>query len=128
MPRNPDDARSGEKKQRKPRAVRRAKGDGEARKIGSVIRQTTSTQTFRDGLHVGRLHLSWDRVAGEQLAGRTTPGSLAGGVLTIECESAPWTARVRFAAEQIRRSANETLGSEVVRSVRAVVASSTRNR
>lgn len=89
--------------------------------MGEVIRGVLGTGPLRGGVALGRLARSWDRVVGERLAGRSTPVRLERGSLVVSVESSSWAAQATFLAEEICRRANETLGSEDVRSVRVVV-------
>jgi hypothetical protein len=47
--------------------------------------------------------------------------SLAGGTLLVEVSTAAWAVQLRFLEEEIRRRANETIGTGSVRTVRVVV-------
>ncbi|HYH27207.1 MAG TPA: DciA family protein [Actinomycetota bacterium] len=103
------------------RPRRRASGDGEARRVGGVVRQTVTAGGFAEGLLLGRLVRGWQEVAGPELAGRSRPAALEARGLLIAAESAAWAARVRFTEAEIRRRANLHLGREAVARVRVVV-------
>ncbi len=47
--------------------------------------------------------------------------SLDGGILVVATSDGPWGAQVRFLADEIRKKANASLGSEAVRRVQVVV-------
>ena len=78
-------------------------------------------RAFSRGLPIGRLSAEWAEVVGSRLAAESAPASLDGGVLVVAARSGPWGAQVRFMTEEIRRRANERLGSEVVAKVQVVV-------
>jgi predicted nucleic acid-binding Zn ribbon protein len=60
-------------------------------------------------------------VVGVRLAQECRPVSLADGTLLVEVSTAAWAVQLRFLEEEIRRRANETIGSGTVRLVRVVV-------
>jgi predicted nucleic acid-binding Zn ribbon protein len=78
-------------------------------------------RTFARGVPIGRLAGGWQAVVGPRLASETAPASLDRGVLVVTASSGPWGAQARFLAEQIRKRANEELGSQEVRRVQVVV-------
>jgi hypothetical protein len=80
-----------------------------------------SSERFRRGLALGRLARSWEEVVGASLARETEPISLDQGGLLVSVSSGAWGAQVRFLAPEIRRRANEVLGSQEVRVVRVTV-------
>lgn len=93
----------------------------EPQALGDVIRGVLGSGPMRSGMALGRLARSWDRVVGEQLAGRSAPKRLERGGLVVSAASSSWAAQVTFLSQEIRRRANGILGSEEVRSVRVVV-------
>jgi predicted nucleic acid-binding Zn ribbon protein len=72
-------------------------------------------------MDLGRIAAVWGSVVGERLARETAPVDLEAGVLTVAASNSIWGAQVRFLVEEIRRSANETLGSEAIREVRIAI-------
>jgi predicted nucleic acid-binding Zn ribbon protein len=91
--------------------------------IGALIRELLAQPRMRKGLSLGRLAQSWEQVVGPRLARETAPVSLEAGALVVSASSAAWGAQVRFLAKDLAENANETLGTEAVRSVRVVVSS-----
>jgi predicted nucleic acid-binding Zn ribbon protein len=89
--------------------------------IGEVIEGLLRERTFARGLPIGRLAMTWGSVVGPRLGAESAPVSLEGGVLVVAATTGPWGAQVRFLAEEIRRKANEALGSEDVVRVQVVV-------
>ncbi|HZA26835.1 MAG TPA: DUF721 domain-containing protein [Actinomycetota bacterium] len=103
-----------------------ASGPGDGRRaepeaLGEVIRGVLRAGPMRSGMALGRLARSWDQVVGERLAGRSAPVRLEGGRLVVSAASSSWAAQVTFLTEEIRRRANDLLGSEEVRSVQVLV-------
>jgi predicted nucleic acid-binding Zn ribbon protein len=89
--------------------------------IGGILRHILGDRRMRKGMALGRLARAWPQVVGEELARQTTPRALDEGGLLVAASSAAWGSQVRFLAPEIRRRANEALGSEEVRKVRVTV-------
>lgn len=103
-------------------------GDGrpgatEPRELGAVLREAAAGGPVRHGLSLGRLVRAWEDVVGPALARETAPLGLDEGGLVVAASTAAWAAQVRFLAEEIRRRANDALGSEDIRAVRVIVRS-----
>jgi predicted nucleic acid-binding Zn ribbon protein len=96
-------------------------GRREPQPLGEVIRGVLGSGPMRSGMALGRLARSWDRVVGERLATRSAPMRLEGGGLVVSAASSSWAAQVAFLSQEIRRRANDILGSEEVHSVRVLV-------
>jgi predicted nucleic acid-binding Zn ribbon protein len=99
----------------------RSGGEGRPSSIGAVIREVLGDRRLRGGVSLGRLVRSWEAVVGLPLGRVTAPARLEGGTLVVVAESNAWAAQVSFLAEDLRRRANEAIGSELVRSVRVTV-------
>ena len=89
--------------------------------IAEILGGLFGERAFAGGLSVGRLAARWPSVVGERLAAETAPARLEGRTLTVAVSTGPWGAQARFLAEEIRRKANEALGSEEVDRVTIVV-------
>jgi hypothetical protein len=61
-------------------------------------------------------------VVGERLAHETRPARLEAGTLVVHAVSGPWGSQAQFLAEEIRKRANATLGTDQVQRVHVVVA------
>jgi hypothetical protein len=95
--------------------------------IGDVLDGLLRERLFARGLPIGTLASSWEGVVGPRLARESAPVSLDGGVLVVAASTGPWGAQVRFLADEVRRRANEALGSDAVSTVRVVVRPEPRN-
>ena len=93
----------------------------EAVPLGQILEGLMMRREFRSGAGMGKLMSSWVDVVGERLADETVPGKLENGVLTVVASSGAWAAQVRFLSEEVRRKANERLGSGEVKQVRVSV-------
>lgn len=103
-------------------AARRGAGrPAEDQGLGGVLREVLGQPGIRGGLSLGRLVLGWGGVVGAVLAAETSPRALERGVLVVAASTPAWGVQVRFLAAEVRRRANMTLGSDVVREVRVVV-------
>jgi len=100
---------------------RRDERSSDATPIGEIVDGLLTEHLFARGMEVGRLASIWEQVVGARLAAETSPQSLEHGVLVVSATTGPWGAQARFLNEEIRRRANEALGSPDIRSVRIVV-------
>jgi predicted nucleic acid-binding Zn ribbon protein len=92
--------------------------------IGSIVDELlVRERAFARGLPIGRLAAEWAQVVGARLGSESAPLSLDGGVLVVAASSGPWGAQVRFMTDEIRRRANQRLGSDIVSKVQVVVRS-----
>lgn len=89
--------------------------------IGEVVDGLLLERTFARGVPVGRLAADWEAVVGARLASESAPVSLEGGVLVVAASAGPWGAQARFLVDEIRKRANASLGSDIVRTVQIVV-------
>lgn len=94
--------------------------------LGEIVDGLLREKLFARGLPIGRLVAEWDTVVGPRLATESAPVSLEDGVLVVAASSGPWGAQARFLGEEIRKRANETLGTDEVRRVQVVVRSDPR--
>ncbi len=96
----------------------------EGSSIGDIFDGLLKEQLFARGMEVGRLASMWPQVVGERLSTETAPASLESGVLIVSATDGTWGAQARFLNEEIRKKANEALGSERISKVRIVVRNS----
>jgi hypothetical protein len=89
--------------------------------LGDVIDSLMGEQVFSRGMPVASLASRWVQVVGDRLAAQTEPLALESGVLTVGALDGAWAAQVRFTADEVRRRANEALGTEAIRLVTVVV-------
>jgi predicted nucleic acid-binding Zn ribbon protein len=90
--------------------------------IGSIVEELlVRERAFARGLPIGRLAAGWPAVVGPRLAAESAPVSLDDGVLVVATSSGAWGAQVRFMTDEIRRRANERLGSDAVSKMQIVV-------
>jgi predicted nucleic acid-binding Zn ribbon protein len=89
--------------------------------IADILGGLLGERAMVGGLAVGRLAAGWPSVVGERLAPETAPARLEGRTLTVAVSTGPWGAQARFLAEEIRKKANEALGSDEVDRVVIVV-------
>jgi len=93
----------------------------EAVSLGQILQGLMTRREFRAGAGMGKLMSSWEEVVGERLAAETVPTKLEQGVLMVAASSGAWAAQANFLSDEIRRKANELLGSGEVKRVRVSV-------
>ncbi len=89
--------------------------------IGEIVEGLMRERVFARGVPIGQLASDWASIVGPRLAVASSPVSLDGGILVVATSDGPWGAQVRFLADEIRKKANASLGSEQVRRVQVVV-------
>ena len=89
--------------------------------IGEIVEGLLRERIFARGVPIGQLASDWASIVGPRLAAASSPVSLDGGILVVATGNGPWGAQVRFLADEIRKKANASLGSEQVRRVQVVV-------
>jgi hypothetical protein len=94
---------------------------GEPAGIGDVLDELLASPRWRPGTRLAELAARWDEVVGDRLAGECRPVSLADGTLLVEVSTAAWAVQLRFLDQEIRRRADQTIGSGAVQAVRVVV-------
>jgi hypothetical protein len=93
----------------------------EAFAIGDVVDELFRRRELARGIPAGRLLREWSTVVGDRLAAASSPIRLERGTLVVAVDSGPWGAQLAFLSEEVRRRANEVLGTEVVTRVQVVV-------
>lgn len=71
-----------------------------------------------DALSAGTLWKRWVDVVGPDVAAHAEPTSLRDGVLRVRADSPVWAHEIGYLAAEIKKRANETLGSDAVAEVR----------
>ena len=99
----------------------RAARSGEPSGIGAVLDELLASPRWKPGTRLAELAGRWDEVVGARLARECRPVSLADGTLLVEVSTAAWAVQLRFLEGEIRRRANETIGTGAIRTVRVVV-------
>lgn len=102
-------------------------GDGEhvravpgPEEIGGVLGDVVRARGWEQQLRAARLHDSWPAIVGEQLAGRSRPGRLQGGVLQVVVEAPRWATQLQYMTDQLVGRVVAETGIQV-REVRIVV-------
>jgi len=104
--------------------TRRDERTPDAVPIGQIVDGLLREEVFSRGMPIAQLAVAWPRIVGERIAGETAPLTLEAGVLTVSATNGPWGVQARFLSEQIRKNANEALGSDAISTVRVVVRNS----
>lgn len=88
--------------------------------LGGVLGDMVRARGWEQHLRGARLHESWERIVGPELATRSRPGRLQGGVLQVVVEAPRWATQLQYMTDQlVGRVVAET--GIPVRGVRIVV-------
>ena len=85
--------------------------------IGRVLDEHTRRFGMGEAKQVGELFSSWPRIVGPAMAAHVEPVSLRKGILKLVADSPTWATEITYLGEQIRKQANEALGSEVIEKI-----------
>lgn len=81
--------------------------------IDDVLRRFVEERGWAERLRGADLARDWADVVGEDLATRSRPGRLAGGVLQVVVESPAWATQLRYLTAQIAGRVTAVTGAEV---------------
>jgi predicted nucleic acid-binding Zn ribbon protein len=101
----------------RPRAAPRQRHD-DPQSLASAFDGLLTEHGWELAAATGSVFGRWVQIVGPDLAGHTTPESLADGVLTVAADSTAWATQLRLLASQLVRRLNAELGDGAVRSVR----------
>jgi predicted nucleic acid-binding Zn ribbon protein len=88
--------------------------------VGGVLGDLVRARGWEQQLRAAKLHDAWEDIVGAQLAERSRPGRLQGGVLQIVVEAPRWATQLQYMTDQlVGRVVAET--GIPVREVRIVV-------
>lgn len=88
--------------------------------LGGVLGDIVRARGWETQLRAAQLHESWPDIVGPQLAGRSRPGRLRGGVLQVVVEAPRWATQLQYMTEQLIGRVVAETGIQV-REVRIVV-------
>ena len=88
--------------------------------LGGVLGDIVRARGWEEQLRAARLHEAWPQIVGPQLAERSRPGRLRGGILQVVVEAPRWATQLQYMTDQlVGRVVAET--GIPVREVRVVV-------
>ncbi len=96
----------------------------EPESLGEIISRRRWPPRTGKAAKLDILELNWARVAGDRIAGHTTPTRISRGVLTVSAEGASWASEASMQVERILSGAAALLGKDTVRRVRVRASSS----
>jgi predicted nucleic acid-binding Zn ribbon protein len=99
-------------------ARRRKDGELDPKPIGDLLRTLVAGRGWNERMSFGRLKDAWVEVVGPLVASRSTPVSLARGVLSIRADGSAWASELTLLARSIGEKADAFLGGGAVREVR----------
>lgn len=88
--------------------------------LGGVLGDIVRARGWEQQLRAARLHEAWPDIVGPQLAERSRPGRLQGGVLQVVVEAPRWATQLQYMTEQLAGRVVAETGI-TVRQVRVVV-------
>jgi predicted nucleic acid-binding Zn ribbon protein len=69
-------------------------------------------------VETGMVWSRWPEIVGPTIAAHSEPSSLKTGVLRVRADSPAWATEIAYLGDQIKASANRTVGIELVKEVR----------
>jgi predicted nucleic acid-binding Zn ribbon protein len=94
------------------------RAEGDPKPLGELLSTLVSGRGWEERMRVGRLRDQWASVVGPDVAARSTPVALNGGVLSIRADGAAWATELTLLARSIVDKVDSYLGGGVVREVR----------
>lgn len=88
--------------------------------LGGLLGEIARARGWEDRLRAARLHEAWPDIVGPQLAGRSRPGRLRGGVLQVIVEAPRWATQLQYMTDQLAGRVVAETGLPV-REIRIVV-------
>ena len=92
--------------------------DSEPRPVGDLVRALVAGRGWSEHMVFGRLRDEWAVVVGPDVAARSTPVALDGGILSIKADGAAWATELTLLGRSIAQKVDSYLGGGVVREVR----------
>ncbi len=96
----------------------RRKPERDPAPLRGLLGSAASGYGLDDALSAATLWKRWVEVVGPDVAAHAEPTSLREGVLRVRADSPVWAHEIGYLAAEIKKRANETLGSEAVAEVR----------
>jgi predicted nucleic acid-binding Zn ribbon protein len=88
--------------------------------LGGLLGDVVRARGWEEQVRAARLHEAWPSIVGPQLADRSRPGRLRGGVLQVVVEAPRWATQLQYMTEQLAGRVVAETGLPV-REVRVVV-------
>lgn len=96
--------------------------DRDPTRVGSLVDQLVGRHGVARSDVLSIVVGSWSEVVGADIARRTRPVDLRGGVLTVEVDDPAWATQLRFLTAAIAGRVDELVGRSTVGDVRIRVA------
>jgi len=87
-------------------------------RLGDLLDTSTRGAGIEDAAGTGTVWNKWSAIVGPDIALHAEPSSLRGGVLRVRADSPAWATELGYLGEEIRRRANEVVGTDLVAEVR----------
>lgn len=81
--------------------------------LGGVLGDLVRARGWDQQLRAARLHEAWPDIVGPQLAERSRPGRLRGGILQVVVEAPRWATQLQYMTDQLAGRVAAETGFEV---------------
>ena len=92
--------------------------ESDPKPVGDLLHTLVTGRGWKEHMQFGRLLEEWATVVGADVAARSTPVALRGGVLSIRADGAAWATELTLLGRSIVEKVDSYLGGGVVREVR----------
>jgi len=92
--------------------------EGDPRPVGDLLKSLVTGRGWGEHMRLGTLRDEWASVVGPEVAARSVPVGLEGGVLSIKADGAAWASELTLLAGSLVQKVDSYLGGGVVREVR----------
>jgi predicted nucleic acid-binding Zn ribbon protein len=92
--------------------------ESDPKPVGDLVRTLVDGRGWSEHMVFGRLLEEWAKVVGPDVAARSAPVGLKGGILSIRADGAAWATELTLLGRSIVSKVDSYLGGGVVREVR----------
>jgi hypothetical protein len=85
--------------------------------VGTLLPDAVQGSPIARCLRESAIWKVWKSAVGPQIAAKTRPTAIRGGVLTVTVANATWLQELNFLKTELRAKLNEALGEELVRDI-----------
>ena len=92
----------------------------EPERVGDIIAGRRAAGSLKKKLRLELLRNNWPSLAGERLAGHSSPTRLSRGTLTVAADGASWAGELSAVSFELQKNIEKLLGGGTVRKVRVL--------
>ncbi|MFZ2398172.1 MAG: DUF721 domain-containing protein [Smithella sp.] len=101
--------------------MQRRKQQTQLQSIGEVLFSALKKKGLNLKIEENALLKLWPKAVGPQIASKTQPDCLRGGILFVKTISSVWVQQLHFMKEEIRDKLNKLAGKNVIKEIRFLV-------